>query len=193
MSRPSKRPLWYRALKEPAAAAFIKAHPEEFPQNSFLPDPIEFGQKRKFSNEQIAGLIAAYMPFKNKKQQKLAELFLSVPPREIAEQLGWDRSKVYSRLRALKRFVVDKHRREKAALLNGRGKDAKLDTHPTLCAIRRVHFTLGERMAAAYLIVRDENEFWVDELGVKFPQSIQEILNELDEHVDSFEVLDAEI
>lgn len=190
MSRPSKRPLWLRALKEPEAAAFIKANPDEFPVNSFLPDPVEFGQKRKFANENIAGLIAAAMPFKSKQHQKLAELFLSVPPREIAERLGWDRSKVYSRIRSLKHFVIDKQRREKAALLNGRGKDAKLDTHPSLIAYRTIQFELGERQAAAYLIVRDELKFWVDELGVKYPQAVQDILNELDEHVGGFEVLD---
>lgn len=192
MSRPSKRPLWYRALKEPSSAAFIKANPEEFPVNSFLPDPIEFGQKRKFSNEQIAGLIAASMPFKNKQQQKLAELFLSVPPREIAERLNWDRSKVYSRIRALKRFVTEKHRREKAALLNGRAKSAKLDSTPDRCSIRQVTFELGERRKTAFLIQRDELQFWVDEEGMKYPQVVQDILLEIDEHASTFEVLDVE-
>ena len=190
MSR--KKPLWLRSLKEPQAAAFIKANPEEFPQKSFLPDPIEFGQRRKFANEQIAGLIAAAMPFKNKQQQKLAELFLSMPPREIAEELGWDRNKVYLRIRSLKRFVTDKHREEKAALINGRGKNARLDTEPQLCAVKQLRFTLAEQEKYAYLINRDDESFWVDEAGVKFTAPIQEVLNELDEHADSFEHLDVD-
>ncbi len=189
---PRKKPLWLRALKERDAAAFIKANPEEFPQKSFLPDPIEFGQRRKFANEQIATLIAAAMPLKNKQQQRLAELFLSMPPREIAEKLGWDRNKVYLRIRSLKRFVLDKHRRDKAELINGRGKDAKLDTEPKYCSVRNIMFTLGEREKYAYLISRDELTFWVDEEGVKFPQSVQDVLNELDEHAPEFECLDVE-
>lgn len=191
MSR-KKKPLWLRALKEPAAVAFLKKHTEEFPQKSFLPLPIEFGQRRKFANEQIATLIAAAMPFKNKQQQKLAELFLSMPPRDIAEALGWDRNKVYLRIRTLKRFVLEQHRRDKAALLNGRGKDAKLDTEPQFCAIRQLKFTLAEREKYAYLISRDDESFWVDEAGIKFPLAIQEVLAELDEHVDGFESLDVE-
>ena len=190
MSR--KKPLWLRSLKEPEAVAFIKANSEEFPQKSFLPDPIEFGSRRKHANENIAGLIAAAMPFKNKQQQRLAELFLSMPPREIAAELGWDRNKVYLRIRSLKRFVLDKHRKDKAALVNGRGKNARLDTEPQLCAIRQLKFTLHEREKYAYLIARDELQFWVDEAGLKFPQVVQDVLNELDEHAPGFEAIDVE-
>ena len=192
MPRLHKRPLWLRALKEPAAAAFIEAHPDEFPENSFLPDPIEFGQKRKHANEQIAGLIASYMPFQNRHHQRLAELFLTVPPREIAGLLGWDRAKVYSRIRQLKKFVADKHRRDKAALVNGRGKPAKLDTLPEICAVRHVTFRLGEREKTAYLCQRDDLTFWVDAEGVKYPQAVQDVLNELDEHAEAFEILHVE-
>lgn len=187
---PRKRPLWLRAIKDPDAAAFLKAHPEEFPVNSFLPDPVEFGQKRKFANQQIADLIASQMPFRDPNQQRLAELFLSVPPRDMAGILGWPRAKVYSRLRALKRFVLTKHRRDKAALLYGRGKDAFLEAAPEAIALETRHFELHDRRAVAYLINRDNQEFWVDDAGVKFPQSVQEVLNELDEHQTEFEVLD---
>jgi hypothetical protein len=187
-----KTPLWLRALKDPTAAKFLKKHADEFPDKSFLPDPIEFGSHRKHANEQIATLIAAHMPFKNKKHQRLAELFLTMPPREIAEKLGWDRNTTYLRIRALKRFVLDKNRREKAALVNGRGKDAKLDSEPRFCAVRNLKFTLHEQEKFAYLIQRDEQTFWVDENGVKFPQTVQDVLNELDEHAAGFEVLDVE-
>ncbi len=115
-----------------------------------------------------------------------------MPPRDIAEKLGWDRNKVYLRIRTLKRFVLDQHRRDKAALLNGRGKDAKLDSEPQHCAIKQLRFELHEKEKFAYLISRDEETFWVDEAGVKFTASIQEVLNELDEHVDGFDVLDVE-
>ncbi len=187
-----RKPLWLRALKEPESAAFIKANSEEFPENSFLPDPIEFGLKRKHSNENIAGLIAAAMPFANKRHQKLAELFLSMPPREIADKLGWPRDKVYVRIKQLKQYVLEKHRREKASLVNGRGRSAALEAPPEMVAIRHITLTLGERERTAYLIARDELEFWVDEAGVKFPQSVQEVLHELEEHKDGFEVLNAE-
>lgn len=189
---PKKKPLWLRALKEREAATFIKKNSEEFPQKSFLPDPIEFGQRRKFANEQIAALIAAAMPFKNKQHQRLAELFLSMPPRDIANELGWDRNKVYLRIRALKRFVMDRQRREKAALINGRGKSAQLDTEPQYCATKQLKFTLGERERFAYQITRDETVFWVDDAGLKFPQAVQDVLNEIDEHSDAFEMLDVE-
>lgn len=186
---PRKRPLWLRAIKDPEAQAFLKANSEEFPVNSFLPDPIEFGQKRKFANKQIADLMASQMPFKSPHQQ-LAELFLSVPPREMADALGWPRPKVYSRLRALKRFVLARHRREKASLLNGRGKDAELEAEPETIAIEQLSFELHNKRANAYLIARGDQEFWVDDAGVKFQASVQEVLNDMEEHRDGFEVLD---
>jgi hypothetical protein len=188
MSR--KRPLWLRAIKDPQAQAFLKSNSEEFPVNSFLPDPVEFGQKRKFSNQQIADLIASQMPLKDPNQQRLAELFLSIPPREMAAALGWPRSKVYSRLRGLKRNALARHRREKSALINGRGKDAKLDALPATIAIGQAVFHLHEREVTAYLISRDEQLFWVDAAGIKYPAAIQEVLHDLDEHRDVFEVLD---
>jgi hypothetical protein len=190
MSRRRSRPLWLRAIKDPEAQAFLKANAAEFPVNSFLPDPIEFGQKRKFANQQIADLMASQMPFSNPHHQRLAELFLSVPPREIAGKLDWPRSLVYSQLRALKRFVLAKHRREKAALLHGRGRDAELEAPPDVIAIDQVSFTLHERTATAYLVSRGNQEFWVDEAGVKFSASVQECLNELEEHREQFEILD---
>lgn len=183
-----KTPLWLRALKDKDAAKFLKKHAEEFPTKSFLPDPIEFGNRRKHANEQIATLIAAHMPLKNKQMQKLAELFLTMPPREIAEELGWDRNKVYLRIRALKRFVVEKERREKEGLIDGRtnavvpGKD--LNDYS-----RKVKFTLHEQEKYAYLTTKLG---WVDEEGAQFPPLVQDVLNELEEHTEGFEFLDVE-
>ena len=181
-----KTPLWLRALKDKDAAKFLKKHADEFPTKSFLPDPIEFGNRRKHANEQIATLIAAHMPLKNKQQQKLAELFLTMPPREIAEKLGWDRNKVYLRLRALKRFVIEKERREKEALVNGRQGSTQLADEGFT---RKLKFTLHEKEKFAYLSVAG---CWLDEEGAKFPQAVQDVLNELDEHSAGFEFLDVE-
>lgn len=181
---PKKPPLWLRAIKDKDAAKFLKKHAAEFPQKSFLPDPIEFGQSRKHANEQIAALIAAHMPLKNKQHQQLAELFLTMPPREIAEKLGWDRNKVYLRIRALKRFVIEKERREKAALLNGR---ANISANPAEYQ-RKLKFTLNETEKFAFLTELG----WVDEGGKAFPLAVQEVLNELDEHKETFEYLDIE-
>lgn len=183
---PKKPPLWLRALKDKEAARFLKKHAEEFPEKSFLPDPIEFGQSRKHANEQIANLIAAHMPLKNKQQQKLAELFLTMPPRDIAEKLGWDRNKVYLRIRALKRFVVEKERKEKAALLNGRVGSSVLALEGFT---RKLKFTLHEKDKFAYLTNAGN---WVDEAGALFPAAVQEVLNEVDEHSPGFEFLDVE-
>jgi hypothetical protein len=178
-----KKPLWVRATKDKDAAAWLKKNRKEFPSKSFLPDPIEFGSRRKHANEQIALLIAAQMPFENKQQQRLAELFLSMPPREIARVLRVDRKTIYLRIRALKKFVLERHRAEKAALVHGRGEQV-----PNEAQTRILQFTLNERTEFAYLV----GCWWCDEFGLQFPAEIQDILNELDEHEAGFEVLDVE-
>lgn len=185
----SPKPLWLRATKEPAAAKFLKRHRDEFPTKSLMPDPIEFGQRRKHANENIAHLMAESMSIMDAEQRKLAKLFLQMPPRDIAETMGWDRKQTYLRIRALKRFVLDRLRREKEALILGREglQNKPIDVQK---ANRRVKFTFLEQEKSAYLV--KDSTTWVDEHGYRFPKPIQDILNELDEHKDAFEVLDAE-
>ncbi len=186
MSKKNRKPrtLWKRAICEPEARKFLKQHSDEFPENSFYPDKIEFSVKRKLHNQQIAELIEAYLPFANREFQQLAKLFLTVPPREIAERLGWPRNKVYQRLRALKNYVLSKHRRDKQQLLGRRTGKLRSTAAPE----RTLTFTLNERQAHAFLV----DGVWIDEHGLRFPQTVQDVLNELDEHAPVFEHLDVQ-
>lgn len=190
-SRPE--PLWLRAIKEPAAKAWLKKHKEEFPTESFLPDPIAFKDKIVLAREKVAAIIADGVPYEDKDQQALAVLVLSCTPRVIAKQLRLTRREVYLRIRALKRTAIRKWRdkRDQAVMERAR-KGPSIYQAPEGVAMKTVKFTLGERDQYAYQVAFKGGPAWLDVNGVRFSNEVQEVLNNLVVHASSFESLEAD-
>ncbi len=105
---------------------------------------------------------------------------------------NWPRRKGYNRLKLLKLHALNKWRRARKQLLNSRDESPTLDTSPSAAAYRSTTFRLGSREQTVYLMVRDEEAFWVDETGERFTDDIQDILNSLPEESQSFETLHVE-
>lgn len=128
------------------------------------------------------------------KEQKLAKLFLEMPPRKIAKVLRVRPAILYERLRSLreKALALAAVKRDKYTNQRSRALTPKdLDTHPSLIARRTLRLTLGERVAHCYLVERDGDSVWVDENGAAFGKEVQEILHNAEEDVDG-EVLEIE-
>ena len=191
----SKRPdpLWLRAIKEPAARAWLKKHKEEFPTESFLPDPIAFKDKIVLAREKVAAIIADGIPYEDKDQQALAELVLSATPRVIAKQLRLSRREVYLRIRALKRAAIRKWKEKRdATILERARKGPSIREAPEGVALRTVKFSSGERDQYAYQVYFKGGPAWLDSNGVRFSDDVQDILNNLDSHTESFETLEVD-
>lgn len=190
-SRPD--PLWLRAIKEPAAKAWLKKHTEEFPTESFLPDPIAFKDKIVLAREKVAAIIADGVPYEDKDQQALAVLVLSCTPRVIAKQLQFTRREVYLRIRALKRTAIRKWREKRdQSVLERARKGPSIHEAPEGVALQTVKFTFGEREQYAYQIAFKGGAAWLDANGVRFSNDVQEVLNNLGTHAESFEMLEAD-
>ncbi len=183
-------PLWLRALRDPEAKEWLKKNRQEFPERSFLPDRTSFRDKIVMARHKVADVIAAGMPYPEPEQQVLAELILSVTPREIAKIMGITRREAYLRVRALKNYAIKRWKLKRTEAIMARGRKATLT--PAQRAVRTVLFTLGEREEAAHLVRMGALHQWVDGEGKRFTSDVQEILNEIHDHRDGFELLNAE-
>lgn len=193
---PSRRPdpLWLRAIKEPAAKAWLKKHKEEFPTESFIPDPIAFKDKIVLAREKVAAIIADGVPYEDKDQQALAELVLSCTPRVIAKRLRLTRREVYLRIRALKRAAIRKWRDKRQDAILARARKApSIHEAPEGVAMKSVKFTVGEQEQYAYQVhFKKGGPAWLDINGMRFADDVQDILNNLDAHADGFEMLEVD-
>lgn len=184
-------PLWLRAIKEPAAKAWLKKHKDEFPTESFLPDRIAFKDKIVLAREKIAAIIADGMPFEDPDQQELAKLVLLSTPRVIAKRLQITRRETYLRIRALKRAAVRKWRYKREATVNLRArKGPSIYQAPEGVALQTVKFTMGEREQYAYQVSFKSGPAWLDAQGVRFDTDVQEVLNNLEHFGIQFETLE---
>lgn len=184
-------PLWLRAIKEPAAKAWLKKHKDEFPTESFLPDRIAFKDKIVLAREKIAAIIADGMPYEDPDQQELAQLVLTCTPRVIARQLRVSRRETYLRIRSLKRAAVRKWRDKREAAVNERArKGPSIHEAPEGVALQTVKFTMGEREQYAYQVSFKAGPAWLDAQGMRFSDDVQEVLNNLDSLGLNFEVLE---
>ncbi len=184
-------PLWLRAIKEPAAKAWLKKHKEEFPAESFIPDPIAFKDKIVLAREKVAAIIADGMPYEDKNQQLLAELVLSETPRVVAKRLRISRREVYLRIRALKRTAIRKwQEKREAAVLERARKAPSIHEAPEGVALRTVKLTAGEREEYVHQVYFKGGPAWLDANGIRLSDDVQDILNNLDEHSEGFEVLE---
>lgn len=190
MSTSKRTQLWARVLDDPECAKFLAKHSKEFSRESCVPQPIIYPEIS--TSTFIADVIKDVMPFDKPEQQELAELYLKMSARKIAEVLGWPRKKVYVRLRNLKRVAFRRWKSRRRKMLSARLPTRMLDTDPLLIALKVKTFNLAGKEKRAYLLAIDNDLIWADENGKAFTHEVQEILNELNEHVENFEILDVE-
>lgn len=184
-------PLWLRAIKEPAAKAWLKKHKDEFPTESFLPDRIAFKDKIVLAREKVAAIVSDGMPYEDPDQQELAQLVLSCTPRIIAKTLRITRREAYLRIRALKRTALRKWKQKRAAsILERARKGPSIYEAPEGVALQTVKFTRGEREDYAYQVAFKSGPAWLDSAGVRFSDDVQDVLNNLDSYGGQFEVLE---
>jgi hypothetical protein len=190
--RQKEKPLWLRALQDEEAKKWLSKNKQEFPIESFLPDPVCFKDKVVLAREKIASVISDGLPYDNPAQDELARMVLEITPREIAKKLNISRREAYLRIRALKRAAVRKWRikRERAIMARGH-KPRSLPAAPEGIALRTIKFVSGEKEQFAYLVQLSTKErVWLDAAGIRFTKDVQEILNNLEDYKVQFEVLE---
>ncbi len=188
------RPLWARVLTDKAARKFLNKHKEEFADASFVPDDIAFSDSFLPGNKFIFEVVRDGRPYADPVRDKLAKLWLeNLPLTTIAQRMGgWNRRKVYNKLKLLKLHALTKWRRARRLLLNARDATPSLDSSPAACAYRTTTLRMGDQERTVYLMVRDDEAFWVDAAGERYPDDIQDILNALPEEAQAFEALHVE-
>ncbi len=186
---PRASPLWLRALKDPAAKAWIRRNRNEFPTESFLPDPVAYKDKIVLAREKVAALIADGMPYDDPKTQRLAELVLEVTPREAARELRIPRPEVYLRIRALKRLAINKWEAKREAEVLARN-GPKRRAAPEGVALQTVRFTHAGEERYAYQVQIGRERTWLDSEGFRFTADVQELLNNLEAYQVEFELLE---
>lgn len=195
MSSVADRPI-AKLFKSKEAKAWLKKHAPSEPLlsgglNSCLPYN-SFTKILSYSRKAAVDAITEVLEDFNARDRELADLFLVMPPRQIAKQLGLKRSVLYDRLRALRAKAFKMAARKRASYVNQRAGDLKLDTSPDLCALRVLRLALNEETRFAYLIQRDDEQLWVDGVGAVFGADVQDVLNNADEDLAHCEVLDVE-
>lgn len=179
-----------RILRDKKALKWLRDHKDEFNLTGALPHRQSFPRVYLTDQKFQADLIQQGMPYANKLHQRVAELYLRMPPREIADELGLPRRQVYAAIFSIKNIAREKWLLAREALIGARETPPRcLDTHPARIAYRTVKLTLGERVAHAYLL---ENGYWVDESGAEFTADVQEILHHRAEDLSGAESLDVE-
>lgn len=165
-----------RLAKDKKALKWLKDHQAEFGGlNQSLPQFQAYPRAYLLEQGFIADLIKQAIPFRNAFYTQVAELFLVMPPRKIALQLGVRRKRVYDALCTIKRLARTKWEQDREALLNARAKATRqFDTHPKYIALRTLELTHGEVTKHAYLL---EGGRWVDEDGKPFTAEIADILD----------------
>lgn len=188
----SRQPLWYRAIHDPDAKAWIAQHSAEFPANSFLPAPIAFHESRNLHQRFVADVVRIAVDHLEPELKLVGQLWLRMHPKEVATKLKMPRKALYMSIRRMKNASFRYWKRNRADGLLCRAGSADLDTTPERIATRAYRFELMDKLRTVYLVSRDDEQLWCDEQGEQFTTEIEDILFDLAEHRGEFEVLHVE-
>ncbi len=170
-----------RLLADKESREWIREHEDELPFTGYLPYSTNYTKIRGHDAKYVMDTIEAGMPYTKPAMQKLAELYLQLPPRQVATELGLDRSQVYERIRDLKTLAFRKLAKSNDKLINARDGKADLDAPPSFVFLKQRRLSYRDQVRVVYFVERFAA--WVDESGALFPAEIQDILNNYEEDV----------
>jgi hypothetical protein len=184
--------LLKRLLNSAEALQFLKDHPEfggtapyragkrAFSRNA-NPDVALFMEKLELVRDRLP-----------ETQQKVADWFVSLPPREVATRYNVPVKDVYRAYESLRESVEAECKLYRAEQVGGRAGKADLETLPEHCAIATRHFVYRGRKQVVYRVDQNRGPVWVDAGGKIFNPEVQEVLDELHEHAADFLEIEGE-
>ncbi len=182
---PPRKPLpanpFARLLADKESREWIREHEDELPFTGYLPYSTNYTKIRGHDAKFVMDTIAAGMPYAKPATQRLAELYLLMPPRKVAAEMGIERHKIYERIRELKELAFRKLAGSRNTLLNARDGKADLDAPPAFVFTKQRRLSYRGQVRTIYFVERFAA--WTDENGELFPAEIQDILNNYEEDV----------
>lgn len=186
MAKQNSIPLKIRS--SPEVAKWLEHNPE-FKIQDFAEHGTEFYRSWRLENEHLANILTEVRDHLAPKDQKTIDLFLQVPPRVMAKELGIDRGKAYGRVKRVKSRALAKYRELRSSEYGSRKvADPKKLSPP----VKKVKFAAPgqDHTEEVRLVLLDNKPIWVDSKGGVFPDEIQDLLDMLPEMQKGFEVLD---
>ncbi len=176
-----------KLAKDPKALEFLRKHQNDpvigggfsaaTPYHNY-PGIINLKRKR------VVDAIFEVLADLPKDERKLMQLYLEMPPRKVADKLGWPRSKVYIRLRLLRDKCVRLAMRKRDGYVNQRAPDQRdrPESTPQLTATRTLALTFADEVRYVHFVPRVG---WCDDEGLKLSAEVNEILLNHSEDIDS--------
>ncbi len=175
-----------RILDSPAVHEWLRTQ-SEFRLEDFSDGPTAFNRSWRLENEHFVNAIRAVKDELPEEDREVAELFLLMPPRFIAQRLGITRKETYSRVRRMGHRALRLYKQRQQA-----PPRPKLPS-PVPAPVRTVRFSApGHKATSARLVIHDGEPVWIDAQDGVFPDEVQDMLSALPELESGFTVLDVE-